>query len=235
MGNAFLIGPKPKAENFFLTFLIQLRFMRQCYRENPFKFIITLNHAGTLVLATGSSSKADSTTIKKTGNVDTPRRRFVLFLRQKINKQTIGAPMGCKLDKKRRDVDLSKREDNKSQEKAVNVKSDEVIKSRVQIYSYNGWKFEESHIDFTGHAFGAGVVRLRAFDHIINETTTIVIANQDSFDETWNVYTALYETANDSTKLHESISKWCVNAQERLYSFNVDDTNNVLNSVLSIQ
>lgn len=43
----------------------------------------------------------------------------------------------------------------------------------VQIYFYDGWKFQESPIDFTGDAFGAGVVSIRAYDNIINDTTTI--------------------------------------------------------------
>lgn len=43
----------------------------------------------------------------------------------------------------------------------------------VQIYFYDGWKFHESPIDFTGDAFGTGVVSLRGYDGIINGTTTI--------------------------------------------------------------
>lgn len=43
----------------------------------------------------------------------------------------------------------------------------------VQIFLYDGWKFNESPIDFTGDAFGSGVVGIRAYDNIINGTTTI--------------------------------------------------------------
>lgn len=43
----------------------------------------------------------------------------------------------------------------------------------VQIYFYDGWKFQESPIDFTGDAFGSGVVNMRAYDDIINSTKTI--------------------------------------------------------------
>jgi hypothetical protein len=43
----------------------------------------------------------------------------------------------------------------------------------VQIYFYDGWKFHESPVDFTGDSFGAGVVNMRGYDGIINGTTTI--------------------------------------------------------------
>lgn len=45
--------------------------------------------------------------------------------------------------------------------------------SEVQIYSYDGWKFNESPIDFTGDSFGSGVVGIRAYDNMIENTTTI--------------------------------------------------------------
>jgi hypothetical protein len=43
----------------------------------------------------------------------------------------------------------------------------------VQIYNYDGWKFHDSSIDFTGNAFGFGVVSMRSYDNIIENTTTI--------------------------------------------------------------
>lgn len=43
----------------------------------------------------------------------------------------------------------------------------------VQIYQYDGWKFQESSVDYTGEAFGQGVVKMRAYDNIIKETSTI--------------------------------------------------------------
>jgi hypothetical protein len=45
--------------------------------------------------------------------------------------------------------------------------------NEVQIYFYDGWKFLESPVDFTGDAFGAGVVNMRGYDDIINGTTTV--------------------------------------------------------------
>lgn len=45
--------------------------------------------------------------------------------------------------------------------------------SEVQIYYYDGWKFQESSIDFTGSAFGAGVVTIRSYSNIIENTSTI--------------------------------------------------------------
>lgn len=122
----------------------------------------------------------------------------------------------------------------------------------MQIYFYDGWKFNESPIDFTGDSFGAGVVSMRTYDNIINGTTTIgenlepkelhdldlflllVIANRDSFDPTWNVYTPIYAMKNDSSRLKSSISKWCNDAFNRLENFNVDEADEVLKSALEL-
>jgi len=43
----------------------------------------------------------------------------------------------------------------------------------VQIFFYDGWKFQESPIEFTGEAFGAGIESLRVYDNIINGSSTI--------------------------------------------------------------
>jgi hypothetical protein len=43
----------------------------------------------------------------------------------------------------------------------------------VQVYFYDGWKFQESPVDFTGDSFGAGVIAMRGYEDIINDTTTI--------------------------------------------------------------
>lgn len=43
----------------------------------------------------------------------------------------------------------------------------------VQIYYYDGWKFHESTLDFTGNVFSSGVVSMRYYDDIIDNTTTI--------------------------------------------------------------
>lgn len=45
--------------------------------------------------------------------------------------------------------------------------------NEVQIYFYDGWKFHESPLDFTGDAFSAGVVSMRGYNDIINGTTTV--------------------------------------------------------------
>lgn len=58
----------------------------------------------------------------------------------------------------------------KNQEFHLLIASEE---HEVQIYFYDGWKFNESPIDFTGDSFGAGVVSMRAYDNLINGTTTL--------------------------------------------------------------
>lgn len=45
--------------------------------------------------------------------------------------------------------------------------------NEIQIFSYDGWKFLDSSIDFTGDAFSAGVTSIRTYDSIIHGTTTI--------------------------------------------------------------
>lgn len=43
----------------------------------------------------------------------------------------------------------------------------------VQLFSYDGWKFLESPVDFTGDAFNEGVTSIRSYDNILSDTTTI--------------------------------------------------------------
>ena len=43
----------------------------------------------------------------------------------------------------------------------------------MQIYQYDGWKFEESSLDFTGKAFNTGIMSIRAYNNIIEDTTTV--------------------------------------------------------------
>lgn len=45
--------------------------------------------------------------------------------------------------------------------------------TEVQIYYYDGWKFQESNLDFTGDAFSAGVTSMRVYNDIIENTTTL--------------------------------------------------------------
>ena len=52
----------------------------------------------------------------------------------------------------------------------------------VQVYNYDGWKFHKSPVVFTGDSFGAGVVKMRGYDNIINGTTTIGKMKLDTAD-----------------------------------------------------
>lgn len=45
--------------------------------------------------------------------------------------------------------------------------------TEVQIFYFDGWKFQESNLVFTGAAFGAGVKSMRVYDNIIENTTTL--------------------------------------------------------------
>lgn len=40
----------------------------------------------------------------------------------------------------------------------------------LQIYQYDGWKFVEASIDFTGEVFGKGVVSMRSYNDLTNDT-----------------------------------------------------------------
>ena len=123
----------------------------------------------------------------------------------------------------------------------------------VQVYNYDGWKFHKSPVVFTGDSFGAGVVTMRGYDNIINGTTTIgknltskidsayfcfiffiVISNRDAFQPSINIFSPIYVTKNDSTRLKTSITKWCSDAFDRLDDFDVDETEEILKNSLEL-
>lgn len=45
--------------------------------------------------------------------------------------------------------------------------------TEVQIYYFDGWKFQEASIVFTGEAFSTGVTSMRVYNNIIENTTTL--------------------------------------------------------------
>ncbi len=45
--------------------------------------------------------------------------------------------------------------------------------TEVQIYHYDGWKFQESKLDFTADAFSSGVTSMRVYTDIIENTNTL--------------------------------------------------------------
>lgn len=62
----------------------------------------------------------------------------------------------------------------------------------------------------------------------------LVLSNRDSFAPTWNVYTPIYATKNDSSKLKSSITKWCTDAFERIEEFDIDEAEHILKASLDL-
>ncbi|XP_070504102.1 uncharacterized protein clos, partial [Chironomus tepperi] len=106
--------------------------------------------------------------------------------------------------------------------------------SEVQIYYYDGWKFQESSLDFTGSAFGAGVVSIQAYDNIIENTSTIVISNTNSYGNQWNIYSPVYIKRTDATQLKENILGWCFDTLAKLDEFNVEEADQLLKNAINM-
>ncbi|CAG9797903.1 unnamed protein product [Chironomus riparius] len=106
--------------------------------------------------------------------------------------------------------------------------------SEVQIYYYDGWKFQESSIDFTGSAFGAGVVTIRSYSNIIENTSTIVISNTNSYGNQFNIYTPVYIKKTDASLLKENILSWCYDTHAKLDEFNVDEADELLKNAINM-
>lgn len=85
----------------------------------------------------------------------------------------------------------------------------------LQIYQYDGWKFLESSIDFTGESFGRGVSSMRSYSDINNDTF-IVIANQEVSGEAENVFTPIFIKKNDTSKLKNELLDWCSGIHQKI-------------------
>ncbi|KAG5674647.1 hypothetical protein PVAND_004601 [Polypedilum vanderplanki] len=104
----------------------------------------------------------------------------------------------------------------------------------VQIYYYDGWKFQESTLDYTGNSFSSGVSNIRSYDNIIDNTNILVISNINSYGNQWNIFSPTYYIHTDTSNLKAGIINWCSDSFVQIQEFNIDEANELLNAAINL-
>ncbi|XP_059612245.1 uncharacterized protein LOC132258787 [Phlebotomus argentipes] len=108
----------------------------------------------------------------------------------------------------------------------VTVSKDQVIllfssqEAPIKIFEYDGWKFYESSVKYSGESFDTGVTRMR--EYRFGQYSVIVIANKRVFGETQNIFTPQVKPV-PNYDIYEEMLKWCEESLAELTNLNLEE------------
>ncbi|GLV35615.1 Anaphase Promoting Complex subunit 10, partial [Carabus blaptoides fortunei] len=77
----------------------------------------------------------------------------------------------------------------------------------VKVFQYDGWRFIESEVQYTGEAFGSGILNM--FSYIFYNEPIIVIANKNDAGNMLNVFTPTFTYQNVMNEFQDDMYTWC--------------------------